>query len=154
MRLLLVCSIVAAAVVGHGSACAQSVLPRGHVVFPDGAKVMLEIVDTDATRERGLMFRTSMASNEGMIFVFPRVGFYPFWMKNTLIPLDMLWLDARSRVVSIAGSVPPCKSDPCPSYSPDADALYVVELVAGFAKRHGVQVGDALKLEGVPAIGK
>ena len=73
-------------------------------------------------------------------------------MKNTLIPLDMLWLDPEGRVVSIARSVPPCKPDPCPSYPPTADALYVVELVAGFARQHSVKVGDALRLEGVPKI--
>jgi hypothetical protein len=123
-------------------------------MFPDGTRVAVEIVDTDATRQRGLMFRTNLAPNEGMVFVFPRVGSYPFWMKNTLIPLDMLWLDPQGRVVSIARSVPPCKADPCPSYPPDADALYVVELVAGFAIQHGVKVGDLLKLEAVPKVGK
>jgi uncharacterized protein len=154
MRFLWVCSIVAAAVASQGTAGAQSVLPRGRVIFPDGTKVTVDIVDTEATRQRGLMFRTSLAPGEGMIFVFDLPGFYPFWMKNTLIPLDMLWLDPHAGVVSIASGVPPCKADPCPSYPPDADALYVVELVAGFARQHGVKVGDALKLEGVPKTGR
>jgi uncharacterized membrane protein (UPF0127 family) len=154
MRCLWLLSVIAGVTLGEGAACAQSVLPRGRVDFPDGARVAVEIVDTDATRQRGLMFRTSLAPNEGMVFVFPRVGSYPFWMKNTLIPLDMLWLDPGGRVVSIAQSVPPCKADPCPSHPPDADALYVVELVAGFANQHGVKVGDLLRLEGVPKTGK
>jgi hypothetical protein len=150
MRTFWVACFVAIVTAGEGAACAQSVLPRGRVIFPDGTSVAVEVADTDATRERGLMFRTSLAPAEGMIFVFPSVGLYPFWMKNTLIPLDMIWLDAQARVVSIARAVPPCKADPCPSFSPDADALYVVELVSGFAAKHGVKVGDTLKLEGVP----
>ena len=154
MRLLLACAIVAAAVAGQGTACAQSVHPRGRVTFPDGTKVSVEIADSEATRQRGLMFRMSLAPGEGMIFVFDAPGFYPFWMKNTLIPLDMLWLDSLARVVSIARAVPPCKADPCPSYPPDADALYVVELVAGFARQHNVKVGDVLKLDGVPRAGR
>src|SRR5512136_1706981 len=154
MRSLWLPFLIGAVLAGEGIACAQSLLPRGRVFFPDGTRVAVEIADTDAIRQRGLMFRTSLTPNEGMIFVFPSVGSYPFWMKNTLIPLDMLWLDPRGRVVSIARSVPPCKADPCPSYPPDADALYVVEVVAGFATQHGVKVGDLLKLEGVPKAGK
>ncbi len=154
MRPTLVSAILTVLAAAHGTACAQSVHPRGRVIFPDGTKVTVEVVDTEATRQRGLMFRTSLAPDAGMIFVFEAVGFYPFWMKNTLIPLDMLWLDPGARVVSIARSVPPCKTDPCPSYSPDADALYVVELVAGFARKHNVKVGDVLRLENVPKTGR
>ena len=128
----------------------QAAGSSGAVIFPNDTRVRVEIADTAATRERGLMFRGSLAENEGMIFVFDARGFYPFWMKNTLIPLDMLWLDAGGRVVSIANSVPPCRADPCPTYPPEADALYVVEAVSGFAKTHGVEVGDALTLVGLP----
>lgn len=128
---------------------AQSLSPRGSVVFPEGTRVSVEIADTEPVRQRGLMFRERLASTDGMIFVFERKGFYPFWMKNTLIPLDIIWLDEVGRVVSIAASVPPCQVDPCPSYPPSADALYVVEVASGFTKAHGVKVGDVLRLEGM-----
>ncbi len=127
--------------------------PRGRAVFADGTGVSVEIADTPQTRERGLMFRDRLAAGDGMVFVFDRPGFYPFWMKNTLIPLDIVWLDAAGRIVSIAASVPPCKADPCPTSPPAADAMFVVELASGFAKQHGVKVGDTVKLEGVPAKG-
>ena len=136
------------------TASAQSKLPRGRVVFPDGTAVSLEVADTEPVRQRGLMFREHLAPNEGMIFVFPEPGYYPFWMKNTLIPLDMLWLDSQARIVSIARSVPPCKADPCPSYPPSGTSSYVIEVVSGFARQHGLKVGDAVKLEGVPSKGK
>ena len=133
---------------------AQSRVPRGRAIFPDGTAVSVEIADTEPVRQRGLMFRDQLAPNEGMVFVFPEPGDYPFWMKNTLIPLDMLWLDTGRRIVAIARSVPPCKADPCPSYPPDAIASYVIEVVSGFARQHNLKVGDVVKLEGVPAKGK
>lgn len=132
----------------------QSRMPRGRAIFPDGTSVSVEIADTEPVRERGLMFRDHLGPNEGMVFVFPASGFYPFWMKNTLIPLDMIWLDARGRVVSIAQSVPPCKADPCPSFPPAGNATYVVEVVSGFCREHGVKAGDTVKLESVPSTGK
>jgi hypothetical protein len=154
MRILLgpVLLLLVAAVVQ--ASAAQSRLPRGRATFPDRTTVSVDIADTDPIRERGLMFRDHLAPNEGMIFVFPEPGYYPFWMKNTLIPLDMLWLDAQGRIVSIARSVPPCKADPCPTSPPDANASYVIEVVSGFSRQHGLKVGDVVKLEGVPAKGK
>ena len=125
--------------------------PMADVVFPDATRVRVEVADTEPKRDRGLMFRKSMAANEGMIFLFDEPGFYPFWMKNTLIPLDMLWLDGDGKIVSIAEAVP-CKADPCPSIPPaeGTQALYVVELVSGFAKEHKLKVGDLLVLKGLP----
>lgn len=146
--------IVVLLVAGVLPLTAQSKLPRGRATFPDGTVVAVEIADTEPVRQQGLMFRTQLAPNEGMIFVFPEPGFYPFWMKNTLVALDMLWLDQQARVVSIARSVPPCKADPCASYPPDGTASYVIEVVSGFARQHGMKVGDVVKLEGVPAKGK
>jgi uncharacterized membrane protein (UPF0127 family) len=128
---------------------AQYATPRGEVVFADRTRVAVEIADTDELRQRGLMFRETLAPNEGMVFIFPETGDYPFWMKNTLIPLDMIWVDASRRVVAIAHSVPPCKADPCPSYPPNARSLYVVEVVAGFAKSHAVVVGDQLAFSNI-----
>jgi uncharacterized membrane protein (UPF0127 family) len=139
---------------GAARVSGQWASPRGEVIFPDKTKVTVEIADTEEKRARGLMFREYMAPADGMIFLFDEPGNYPFWMKNTLIPLDMLWLDSQAHIVSIARSVPPCKADPCPSYPPSGTATYVIEVVSGFARQHDLKVGDAVKLEGVPAKGK
>lgn len=130
-----------------GSQYAQA---RGEVTFASGTRVSVEIADTDDKRQRGLMFRKELAPTDGMVFIFDEKGFYPFWMKNCFISLDMIWVDEAFKVVSIAPSVPPCKADPCPNYSPTADALYVVETVSGFAKQHGVKVGDTLVFKNIP----
>jgi hypothetical protein len=131
-------------------AAGQRIRPTATVVFAGGAQVHAEIVDTPEAIERGLMFRESLGPNEGMLFVFEKTGFYPFWMKNTRIPLDIIWIDEDWRIVSIAASVPPCRADPCPTYAPASDARYVVEVVAGFARTHRVGRGDRLTVTGLP----
>lgn len=119
------------------------------IVFPDGFAVSVEVAANDETRQQGLMYRDQLAENRGMIFLFAQPGEYPFWMKNTLIPLDMIWLDASHRIVHIAHDVPPCKADPCPSYPPNARSSYVLETAAGVAARHGLKNGDVLRYEGL-----
>jgi uncharacterized membrane protein (UPF0127 family) len=132
-------------------ASGQRMRPTATVTFAGGMKVHAEIVDTPAAIERGLMFRTSLEPNAGMLFVFEKAGFYPFWMKNTLIPLDIIWIDEAWHIVSIAESVPPCRADPCPTYPPTGDARYVVEVPAGFARAHRVTRGDQLTVTGLSA---
>jgi uncharacterized membrane protein (UPF0127 family) len=144
---LVTVAVVLAGAARLGSQYAQA---RGEVTFASGTRVSVEIADTDDKRQRGLMFRKELAPTDGMVFIFDEKGFYPFWMKNCFISLDMIWVDEAFKVVSIAPSVPPCKADPCPNYSPTADALYVVETVSGFAKQHGVKVGDTLVFKNIP----
>jgi uncharacterized membrane protein (UPF0127 family) len=122
------------------------------IVLPDGFVVHVEVAADDPTREQGLMYRDRVADDRGMIFFFPQAGVYPFWMKNTLIPLDMIWIDQQKKVVHVARDVPPCKADPCPSYSPDASASYVLELAAGVAARHRVATGSVLDFKGLENI--
>jgi uncharacterized membrane protein (UPF0127 family) len=119
------------------------------VDFPDRSRVHAELATTEPERERGLMKRTSLGELDGMLFVFDAPGLHAFWMKDTLIPLDMLWLDVDGKIVSLAESVPPCKTAECPTYPPRAAASYVLEVNAGFAKKHGVRVGDTLSVTGI-----
>jgi len=114
------------------------------IYLPSGASVTAELAITDAERARGLMFRETLLPDQGMLFVFERESAVAFWMKNTLIPLDMLWLDHDRHIVHIERNVPPCKADPCPSYAPPRPGLYVLELSAGAADRFGLKAGDRL----------
>lgn len=120
--------------------------------LPDGFVVALELAFDDPTRAQGLMFRESLAPGKGMLFLFPRSGIYPFWMKNTLIPLDMIWLESDGRVVDVKANVPPCPGDPCPSYSPSGKANYVLELAAGEAAVHGVIPGSVVVIRGIEGV--
>ena len=91
----------------------------------------LEIASTPEERTQGLMFRTELEG--GMLFVFDHPGRHPFWMKNTLIPLDIIWMDEDKEIVFISRNVQPCKVDPCEVIDPGADASYVLEVNAGMA---------------------
>jgi len=117
------------------------------VILKDGFPVKVEIAADDENRTQGLMYRDHLADDRGMIFVFPEVGEYSFWMKNTIIPLDMIWIDEARKVVHVTHDVPPCQADPCPSYPPNAKAKYVLEVAAGVAAKHHVADGDLLKFE-------
>lgn len=77
-----------------------------------------------------------------MLFVFSSATKHSFWMKDTLIPLDMIWMDYAHRVVDMRTQVPPCTSDPCPVYTPSANALYVLEINSGLSDTIGLKIGD------------
>ena len=90
---------------------------------------------------------STLNEDKGMLFIFDKDGIYPFWMKNTLIPLDMIWVDSSGKVVFIAQNVQPCKSLICPSVVPTVMAKYVLEINAGLCQQMGLKVGDQLKIE-------
>jgi uncharacterized membrane protein (UPF0127 family) len=123
-------------------ACATP--PAGPYVELKGQRYTIEIAADDAAREHGLMDRTQMDAGHGMLFVFDDDAMRAFWMKNTKIPLDMLFFDADRKLVSVQPNVPPCTHDPCPAYSSGAPARYVLELNAGQAAKLGVTSGDEL----------
>jgi hypothetical protein len=115
------------------------------LTLPDGRPLQVEIARTPVERARGLMFRADLPEDRGMLFIFERPGENQFWMKNTLIPLDILWMDDRKRIIHIESQVPPCKLDPCPVYGPSAESHYVLEVKAGVAHKRGLRVGMPLQ---------
>lgn len=105
----------------------------------------VEVAKTQKEKADGLAFRKSLAEDSGMLFVFDEEGPYSFWMKNTLIPLDIIWIDGNSEVVFIQKSAQPCAEEkPCQSITPDVKAKYVWEVNSGFAEKIGLRVGDKL----------
>ncbi len=119
---------------------------KGPSVDLKGHSYSIEIAQDDASREHGLMDRTQMAADHGMLFVFQDDIPRAFWMKNTKIALDMLFFDADRRLVSVQHNVPPCTADPCPAYSSGAPARYVLELNGGEAQKIGVTAGDRMEI--------
>ena len=120
------------------------------VTLPDGTAIRIELAVTPEERQQGLMFRPSLKPDHGMLFLFEQSAQWPFWMKNTWIPLDLVYLDEHGTVRQIFADVPPCHADPCPQYVPATDALAVLELAAGTAAAHGVEPGTTLKFSRVP----
>ena len=117
------------------------------VVLPDGFKVTARIADTPEKQEKGLMFVTKLPENEGMLFVFDQEDDLLFWMKNTLIDLDMVFIGADQTVTSVAEQMPHSYT-----YTPDSQVAraagygqYVLELAAKTAVRHGVKPGSKIQ---------
>jgi len=92
----------------------------------------VEVADNPVKRQIGLMWRESMPANQGMLFVFERTAKHSFWMKNTLIPLDLIWISDTGKVVDVKTAYPcPPETETCPSFQPIEPALYVLEVNAG-----------------------
>jgi YVTN family beta-propeller protein len=108
------------------------------------ARVFVEVPDDLEEHMRGLMFRQHLPWNAGMLFAYDSEEPKSFWMKNTLIPLDMIFVGDNSEIVDIIENVPPCEQDPCPTYPSEEPAQYVLEVNAGFVQQNRVQVGDQL----------
>ena len=128
---------------GSQPSTANSSGPR--VIFPDNFVVSVEIAADEEMRAQGLMYRDHIDPGKGMLFVFPQDGVTSFWMKNTRIPLDMIWIDSNRKIAGMRENVPPCHVENCPSYGPGVVARYVLEVGAGEAAKHGLKVGDPLQ---------
>ena len=109
------------------------------------ARFTVEIADEPEEWRRGLMERPALAPEAGMLFLFPDVAPRSFWMMNTLIALDILFVDAQGYIINIHENVPPCRPPRrCPSYASAAPARYVLEIAGGQTRARGIRVGDQL----------
>jgi len=118
------------------------------VTLPNGNVIRAELATSPADQQRGLMYRTTLAADRGMLFVFSEPAQRPFWMYHTLIPLDIIWLDANRTIVFISHNTPPCPSETaaeCPNYGGDHLAQFVLEIPGGAAAGYGLKVGDRLR---------
>jgi hypothetical protein len=138
-----------AAVVLLLSACGGTEkTPRAIIQTGEGEVVVhVEIADTKSERARGLMGRTELAEDAGMVFVFPQDSTSAFWMKDTLIPLSIAFYSEGGRILRIL-DMEPCRQDPCPLYDPRATYRGALEVDKGAFQRWGVKVGDTLRVIG------
>ena len=140
----------AAAAVKEVPACRpQKAAKKSKLRFADGTSIVADVVDTPESREIGLMCRTSLPANYGMLFVFPQQMSLNFWMKNTLVGLDIIWIGADKKVTVVHPRMKASRTD-----TPDAKiaragglGMYVLELPAGAAARHKMKEGDQLEFD-------
>lgn len=135
------------------SACAAAAVPGGASVTLRGpagqsVPVRVEVADDDGERQLGLMNRTELPEGEGMIFVFPDAQPRTFWMKNTLIPLDIAYFAADGAFVSSA-TMTPCTADPCALYPSAGFARYALEVGEGALAKIGVGPAWRLDVSGI-----
>lgn len=109
--------------------------------------VPVEVVATPESRALGLMYRRELGPDAGMLFVFPSTDVQSFWMKNTLLPLDMVFIDERRTIVGIVADARPLTTTPRSVGKP---SRYVLEVNAGFCARQGIRAGQSVEFENVP----
>jgi len=120
---------------------------QGELTFLSGKgkkeirKIDIEIASSDSSRTYGLMFRKSMDDTKGMLFIFDEAGPQSFWMKNTIMSLDMLFVNEDKEIVKIHKNTKPYSTDSYPSVKP---SMYVVEVTAGFTEKYGIKEGDRI----------
>ena len=155
MRRLLPALALLAAVACGGDDASPLASPTGTVsagprpvtvTFEGAPPLAVEVARSSPERARGLMYRTSVPDGTGMIFLFPQRVNVGFWMKNTLVPLSIAYVNG-DRVVSTA-EMTPCRADPCRSYEPAGEYTAAVEAPAGFFPSHRVGPGTRMTVSG------
>lgn len=128
-------------------------LPRARLLLKDAYggshAVEVEVAASGAARQRGLMWRKSLPPGTGMLFIFPAQQLQSFWMKNTLIPLDLIFIDKDKRIAGIAPQARPLTTN---SQGVGKPSLYVLEVPGGWSEKTGIQLGSPVEMEGVSAI--
>jgi hypothetical protein len=145
VRIMMVAAALIAA--GCGSSNITDELDLTQVTFPNGVKINAETMRSEPELMRGLMFRESLAPNRGMLFIHPAENTFHYWMYQTKIPLDMIWMDHDRRIVEMSLDTPPCRSasaTECPNYGGNFKSKYVLEVNAGIAAKNGLKTGDTL----------
>ena len=130
--------------------CACDAQPKVTIITKDGRQVgfHVDVADTPGKREIGLMYRTDLADDRGMIFIFPRESQQSFWMKNTPRSLDMIFIGRDRRIVGIVEQATPFSLDP---RSVEGKSQFVLEINGGLSKRHGFHAGDTVRFDGINA---
>lgn len=114
-------------------------------IYINSQKFIAEIADTPELTSRGMMYRESISKNFAMLFIFDKENPQGFWMKNTLVHLDIIYLNKHKEIVNIHHNVPPCKSPPCQSYYSVKPSKYVVEIQGGLSKKMKLKKGDTIE---------
>ncbi|MCC6758558.1 MAG: DUF192 domain-containing protein [Candidatus Omnitrophica bacterium] len=107
----------------------------------------LELAMTEEQKARGLQHRDQLGKDQGMLFFMKPDVAPKFWMRETLIPLDMIWMDDMGKISYIEHAAVPCEKDPCPTYGPNFPAGYVLEINGGEASRLDMHLGERIVLE-------
>jgi uncharacterized membrane protein (UPF0127 family) len=145
-RLAPLALVLAIACTTSSSVTPETCPPAGSVSFSGQRTLTVQLAEDDATRARGLMGVTTLGADHGMAFVWDEPTTGSFWMKDTLIPLSIAFVDADGQIVTIR-EMTPCQTDPCPTNDADAPYTMAIEANAGWFDAHGIGVGELARLE-------
>ena len=126
-------------------------LPFSHIKRFDIEKVCIkskcfsvELAQSPSEREQGLSYRSNLDEDKGMLFIFQQPMITHFWMKDTLIPLDIIWINDRNEIIYLEKNAQPCNIEPCKLYGPDKPSKYVLEINANLSEKYGFSIGDKI----------
>lgn len=139
LKPVIICLLLLAGVVSCAHAGVKMI-----PLYIGSEKFTVEIADTEESQLKGLMFRTHVPDDFGMLFVHEEEGYRSMWMKNCFVSLDLIFLNKHKQVVDMHINVPPCKQEPCDSYPSRIPAQYVLELRANRAKDLNLKIGDTV----------
>ena len=146
--LVLYAGVVAGLLLGEIPVCRAVDSELISIQTPSGTTIKAEIADTPLKRSVGLMYRDHLKKDHGMLFFFSQPQAWTFWMKNTKLALDLIWIDGKKRVTHIERNVPICtkSDDSCPQYRPNSDdAVYVLEIAGGTVDGYKIEKGTNLQ---------
>lgn len=148
LALLVLAAGIALAPAAARPQAAEANPPLPHVFLQAGIhRIKAEVADSQLERSRGLMLRESLQPNSGMLFVFDQANVHCFWMKNTLVPLTIAFLEADGTIVTLKDMQPHDETSNCP----DRPVRYALEMEQGWFKNKGLKTGDRIK--GLPGNG-
>jgi hypothetical protein len=146
MRSLLFAVLLPLACCGPKAATLED-FPTRPITLPGGQVLHVEMEISNFELLRGLMFRTSLAPDRGMLFVYPKPDHYQAFMYQTLIPLDIIWMDSGRQIVALDENVPPCRTQAskCPKYGGKMIAAFALEINGGMARKYGLHTGQTIQ---------
>jgi uncharacterized protein len=146
MRYIVLAALLSLASCGPKATTLED-FPTRPVALPGGQVIRVETMISDFEVLRGMMFRTSLAPDRGMLFVHAKPDHYTYWMYQTLIPLDIIWLDSNRDIVEMVQDAQPCKTkaSKCAQYGGKQISSYVLEIPGGMAKKFGLRLGQRIQ---------
>jgi uncharacterized membrane protein (UPF0127 family) len=117
------------------------------VTLPDGTVVTSEVLIKNQDMARGMMFRDNLPEGRGLLFIHEKPNRYSYWMYEVKVPLDIVWMDRRGKVVEISENTPPCngKASTCPTFGGTVESSVVFEVPGGYARKHGIRLGEIIR---------
>ncbi len=139
----IICIIAFVAFVVLGIIYSNQKPKQGNFSFPQhNLNLQIERAESLAHQAKGLMYREKLDENNGMLFIFANEAKRIFWMKNTYIPLDLIYISQDKKIVEIKENLEPCRENDCPTYTSTVEAQYVLEVNAGFVQKNNIQIGE------------
>lgn len=148
MNKLLVGSLLFLIAIGGVVAYSVTQSETTHIMI-GGVLLTVELAKTSAAQQKGLSGKPSLPNDHGMLFVFDHQDYWGFWMVEMHFPLDIIWFNSNRQVVFIERDLPPCTPQNCPVFTPNAKAMYVLEVNAGFVEAHQITFGSTFTFVGI-----